>query len=202
MKRIYTILLVLFMLLGLTDSFAKGGGGGRSFGGSRSFSSSRSSFSSRPSYSGFSSRPSRSFTFGSSSSSRSTYSRPSTSGSFFSRPSTNRTRSTTIVNNHHYGSSGSHGGGGLGLMDYFMLNSMMNSHDHAPAYAPQPVIVQQPIQSDGVAVAPQSYQSQGTTVVYEEETHYIRNFFLVILGGVALYGLYRLFKYGVGLWRY
>jgi hypothetical protein len=197
-KRIYTILLALFMLLGLTDSFAKGGfGGGRSSGGGRSFSSSRSSFSSRPSYSGFSSRPSRSFTFGSSSSTtRSTYTRPATSSSFFSRPAP-RTK-TTIINNHHYGSSGSHSGGsGFGMMDYFMLNSIVNSnHNNGPAYAPQPVIVQQP---GAVMQQEPLYQSQGSTVVYQEETHYIRNFFAFVIGCGILYGVYRLVKFGFGL---
>lgn len=191
MKQFLTFFLALAMLLGCADSFARGGGG-RSFGGGgRSFSSSRSSFGSRSSYSGFRSSPSRSFTFRSS---PSTTTRPSTST--FSRPS-GSTRKTTIVNNHYGSPAGHSSGGGLGMMDYFMLHSIINhDNNNGPAYVPQPVIVQQPGQPyvGPAQVVEQPSPYQGSTTTYqqpEEESHWFRNLVLIFVGAGILYGLFK-----------
>jgi len=170
MKKFLALFLLLgVMLASITASTAGGFRGGFSSRSSSSFSS-RSSFggfrSSTPSYRSFSSSPSRSFTFRSSSS----YSRPS---SYSSRPaarSTYRSSSTTVNNHYHDG-----GSRGFGLMDYFALDAITN-RNHAPTY-----VATSPGTIGSVPVV-----NEHSTVVYQEESHFWRNFFITI----AVVGLF------------
>jgi hypothetical protein len=91
------------------------------------------------------------------------------------------------VNNHYHGGSTASGsGGGLGLMDYVILDNMM-SRDRGPSYASGPP-------QRTVVVDDSSYEPRASVVVYQPETHFWRNFLLLILGLAFLYGIYRLCK--------
>ncbi|WP_201980323.1 hypothetical protein [Hymenobacter rubidus] len=178
----------LFMLLGVTlasvDTHAGPG---------------RPSFSSRPSYGGgfrssgssgyrsFSSSPSRTFTFRSTPSYRAPaaarYSAPATSRSTY------RSSQKTVVNNQYHNGGSSASGGGLGLMDYVILDNMM-SRDRGPAYGSAPVVMSPPAGSSGGVIVPDG----GSAVVYQEEGHFWRNVLFILFGVGLLYGIYRLFK--------
>jgi hypothetical protein len=184
MKFLFAFLLLLgAMLTSAPSTEAKasrpGFGQRPSSGGFRSSSS--------PSYRSYSSSPSRTFSFSRSTAApRATYTAPAPA------PSSYRSSRKTVVNNHYHGGGTATGGGGLGVMDYVILDGIVN-RDRSPTYINHQPVVAQSVVSSGVS-AP---FTESATVVYQEETHYWRNFFVFILGLGFLYGLYRLIRVAV-----
>lgn len=182
MKNVFALICTLCLLLSI--ALPSHAGGGRP-----SFSSPRSSFSggfrsSSPSYRSFS--PSRTFSFRSSPSTP-TYSRPATAPRSYSystpkatiaAPVSRSTTKHTVINNHYHGESGHSGGGGLSMMDYFMLHSLTN-HDHSPTYVTtQPAAIAAQLI---MATAPVSSYEAPAVIYQQEESHFWRNFFLFVL---------------------
>ena len=145
--------------------------------------------SSSPSYRSFSPSPSRTYTFRSTPSYKAPaaprYTAPRAAAPSTSR-STYRSSKKTVVNNHYHGGSTASGGGGLSLMDYVILDNL-TSRDRGPAYVSQGPAVQhqQPVAyTDGVA----------TSVVYQEESHFWGNTFLILGVAAIVYGVYRFLR--------
>ncbi len=90
-----------------------------------------------------------------------------------------------MVNNHyHSGSIAS--GGGLSLIDYVILDNL-TSRDRGPAYVSQAPVVQHPqpvAYTDGTASA----------VVYQEESHFWSNTFLILGVAAIVYGVCRFLR--------
>jgi hypothetical protein len=174
----------------------------------------RPSFSSRPSFSGgfrssssssyrsFSSSPSRTFSFRSS---PSTYSRPAAPRSYtYTVPkatiatpvSRSTVKHTTVVNNHYHGDDGhGSGGSGFGLGDALMFHAL-TSHNNSPTYVNAQPVVAAPgyVSTQPAAVVAPDYQD-GPAVLYQrEESHFWRNAFLIILGLGFCYGVYLFWK--------
>jgi hypothetical protein len=190
MKYVFALFLSLGLLLTSADTHA--GPGRPSFSSRPSYGGFRSS--SSPSYRGFSSSSSRTFSFRSAPTYRAPaaprYTAPSTSPG----RSTYRSSKKTVVHNHYHGSAGASGGsGGLGLMDYVILDNLM-SRDRGPAYVSGPTVVHsQPVVA-GNALVPNG--SDGT-VVYQQERHFWLDAFWLILGCGVLYGCYRLLRFAL-----
>ena len=68
-------------------------------------------------------------------------------------------------------------------MDYVILDNML-SRDRGPSYTNAPART--------VVVDDSSYERSTAAVVYQPESHFWRNFLLLILGLAFLYGIYRL----------
>lgn len=181
MKHVLAFFMLLSFMLASVDTHAGGPG--------RGFSSSRSSFGggSRSSsfgggfrsgnssgYRSFSSSPSRTYTY------RPSATRPSAPAA---APRCSYSTKTT-VNNHYHGGTTTNSGG-LGLMDYVILDNML-SRDRGPGYVSAPV--------HNVIANDSSYEPRATGAVYQPESHFWRNFLLLILGLGLLYGIYRLIR--------
>lgn len=188
MKNLFAIICTLCLMLSV--ALPGHAGGGRPSFSSRSSYSGGFRSSSSPSYRSYSSSPSRSFSFRSSPSPAAS-SRPAAAPRSYSynapkatvaAPISRSTTKRTVVNNHYHGESGHSGGGGLSMMDYFMLHSLTN-HNNGPTYVnAQPnVVTAMPTAAGAPTMVVGNDSYDAPTVVYQEESHFWRNFFLIIL---------------------
>lgn len=168
----------------------------------------RPSFSSRPSYSGgfrssssssyrsFSSSPSRTFSFRSN---PSTTSRPAatprsytynTPKAVIATPVSRSTIKRTTVNHYHNDGGHASSGGGFGLGDALMFHAL-TSHNNSPTY-----VNTQPVAAPSYApIQPAAEYQDGPAVIYQrEESHFWRNTFLFILGLGFCCGVYFFWK--------
>ena len=192
MKYLLIFLMVGLMLASITTHAGGPGGGFRSSSSRPSFGGGFRSSSSRPSFGGFRSGNSSGYRSFSSSPSR-TYTYLPSAPHYSAPAPTSRSsyRSKMTVNNHYHGSfSTGSSGGGLGLMDYLILDNMM-SRDRGPTYVQSAPVVTGPPVVAGNVVLP---ESGGTTVVYQEESHFWRNFLFLLIGGSVLFGSYAVIR--------
>lgn len=191
MKNLFAIICTLCLMLSIALPGHAGGG--------------RPSFTSRSSYSGgfrssssgyrsFSPSPSRTFSFRSSLST-STASRTAPRSYSYSVPKatiaapvSRSTTKRTVINNHYHGESGHSGGGGLSMMDYFMLHSLTN-HNNGPTYVnAQPnVVTAVPTAAGAPTMVVGNGNYDAPAVIYQEESHFWRNvlIFIVVIAVVG-----------------
>jgi hypothetical protein len=185
MKNLFAIICTLCLMLNVALP-GHAGGGRPSF-------SSRSSYSggfrsSSPSYRSYSPSPSRTFSFRSTPST-STYSRPAAAPRSYTysapkatiaAPVSRSTTKRTVINNHYHGDGGHSGGGGLSMTDYLVLQSLTN-HNNSPTY-----VNAQPVAAGAPTMVVGNGDYEAPAVVYQEESHFWRNFFLFVIGLIVV----------------
>ncbi|MGI4862626.1 MAG: hypothetical protein ACRYFZ_01795 [Janthinobacterium lividum] len=183
MKNLFAVIFTLCLMLSIAVP-GYSGPGRPSFGGGRPSYSGGFRSSSSPSYRSFSSSPSRTFTFRPSAPS---YSRPAAAPRTYSAPAASQrttyrsTTKQTVINNHYHGDGGHGSGGGLSLTDYMVLHSLTNQNNGPTYVNAQPAAA-------GVPVVVNPGYDAPRVIYQQEESHFWRNFFLIILAVVVIAG--------------